>query len=80
MWVCVLWCVFLQVSERVLLHTITFQLSVPLPFTHIYRLAMFVLGKNAGKQAEFVVKSAWTFIADRSVVSSSFFLLLALVS
>ncbi len=77
--VCVLWCVFLQVSERVLLHTIAFQLSVVLPFTHVYRLAKSVLGENAEKQTKLVVKTAWTFVADRSVVSSVF-LLLVLVS
>ena len=70
--VCVLWCVFLQVSERVLLHTIAFQLSVVLPYTHVHRLAKSVLGKNAEKQTKLVVKTAWTFVADRSVVSSFF--------
>jgi hypothetical protein len=72
MGVCVLWCVFRQVNERVLLHTIAFQLSVPLPFPHVYRLAILVLGKNAERQAQLIVKSAWTFVADRSFVFSSF--------
>jgi hypothetical protein len=59
------------------LHTIAFQLSVVLPFTHVYRLARSVLGENDEKQTKLVVETAWTFVTERSVVSS-FFLFLAL--
>jgi len=52
------------VSERVLLHTIAFQLSVQLPFPHTYRLSMAIFGKEDEKQQKAVVKTAWTFVAD----------------
>ena len=42
------------------------------PVHSYYRLAMSVLGKNAEKQTNLVVKTAWTFVAERSVVSSFF--------
>ena len=67
---CVYVCVFLQVSERVLLHTIAFQLSVELPYPHVHRLVKSVIDKNDENRAKLVTKTAWTFVADR------FFLLL----
>jgi len=52
------------VSERVLLHTIAFQLSVSLPYKHIFRLSMVVAGKEDEKTRKLVVKTAWTFVGD----------------
>jgi hypothetical protein len=70
---CVYVCVFLQVSERVLLHTIAFQLSVKLPYPHVHRLVKSVIDKNDENQAELVTKTAWAFVADRFFLPSCFF-------